>query len=111
MATYKKPCMHCKTLIAGDSRFCPTCGSRSPFGYVCPTCRTPISKEQVACPGCGRHLRVICPYCGKPTFVADKCEHCLGTLMVKCQNPRCGEMQFFENHKCTACGKRLRKGR
>ena len=111
MATYKKPCMHCKTLIAGDSRFCPTCGSRSPFGYVCPTCRTPISKEQVACPGCGRNLRVICPYCGKPTFVADKCEHCLGTLMIKCQNPRCGEMQFFENQKCTACGKRLKKGR
>jgi len=109
MATYKKPCVHCQTLIEGYSNFCPVCGSRSPFGYVCPTCRTPISKEQMVCPGCGRPLRVICPYCGKVTFVGDRCEHCAGTLLIKCPNRRCGDMQFFENEKCTACGKRLKK--
>jgi len=63
----------------------------------------------MVCPGCGRPLRVICPYCGKVTFVGDRCEHCAGTLLIKCPNRRCGDMQFFENEKCTACGKRLKK--
>lgn len=107
MATYKQPCLHCRTFIERDSRFCPACGSGSPFGYICPTCRSPIGKEQKVCSSCGRQLRVICPYCGKETFVGEECEHCKGSLMKICPNPRCGERQFFQNVKCTACGKRL----
>lgn len=108
MATYKQPCIHCKTLIERDSRFCPTCGSRSPFGYICPTCRSPISKDQVLCSGCGRELYIVCPLCGGHTFVDERCQSCGRSLMVKCSNPRCGEMQFFENTKCTACGKKIK---
>jgi len=25
--------------------------------------------------------------------------------MIRCENKRCGELQFFENTKCTMCGK------
>jgi hypothetical protein len=28
--------------------------------------------------------------------------------MVRCDNKRCGEPQFFENSKCTVCGKALK---
>lgn len=108
MATYKQQCIHCHTLIPRDSRYCSTCGSRSPFGYVCPTCRSPITKEQWVCGGCGRPLKIVCPHCGGQTFVADRCEQCGKSLLVKCNNPRCGEMQFFENQKCTACGKKIK---
>jgi hypothetical protein len=27
---------------------------------------------------------------------------------VRCANSRCGEMQFFQNVKCTACGKKIK---
>jgi hypothetical protein len=30
-------------------------------------------------------------------------------LMMRCTNARCGEMQFFENEKCTVCGKNIKK--
>ena len=111
MASYKQQCIHCGSFIERESRFCTSCGSRSPFGYICPTCRSPIQKNQMICGGCGRPLRVPCPHCGARTFVSDKCESCGGPLLIKCPNVRCGDMQFFENAKCTSCGKRLRKGR
>lgn len=106
MAVYKQPCIHCGSYIERDSRFCPSCRSGSPFGYLCPGCLRPIEKGQSVCSGCGRALSVFCPACGKPTFVQGNCEACGATLMVRCQNPRCGELQFFENTKCTACGKK-----
>ncbi|HHY81508.1 MAG TPA: hypothetical protein GX505_02385 [Clostridiales bacterium] len=109
MATYKQPCIHCNTFIEGDSRFCPACGSMSPFGYLCPTCRRPIKKGAAFCAGCGRSLTVACPACRKQTFVQEKCEVCGTSLMIRCENPRCGELQFFENVKCTACGKKIKK--
>jgi hypothetical protein len=28
--------------------------------------------------------------------------------MVRCENVRCGQMQFFQNSKCTACGKKIK---
>ena len=80
----------------------------SPFGYLCPTCLRPIQKGQMACAGCARPLYVPCPYCGKPTFVQEKCEHCGSGLMICCENKRCGVLQFFQNTKCTACGKKIK---
>lgn len=109
MAFYKQPCMQCGALIDRDSRFCTYCGSYSPFGYHCPTCLREIKKGQALCPGCGRSLYTTCPVCGQTTFVQDRCERCGTSLMVECANPRCGVMQFFENEKCTACGKKIKK--
>ncbi|MCF6465162.1 hypothetical protein C3E90_04560 [Clostridium sp. Cult2] len=108
MASYKQPCIHCGAFIEPDSRFCPACGSGNPFIYLCPACLRPIKKDEVICAGCGRNLYVYCPACGKQTYVQDRCEKCGRTLMVKCQNPRCGVQQFFENTKCTACGKKIK---
>lgn len=108
MAFYKKPCIHCGALIDRDDRFCPKCGSRNPFGYQCPSCMRPIYKENQVCEGCGRPLYIKCPHCGGRTFIQDTCESCGNSLMVQCSNPRCGEMQFFQNTKCTACGKKIK---
>lgn len=107
MAVYKEPCRHCGALIDQDSRFCPKCGNRAPFVDLCPTCLRKVSREDAACCGCGRTLQITCPHCGKQTFAGDKCDVCGKSLMKKCQNPRCGEMQFFENSKCTACGHKV----
>lgn len=108
MALYKQPCIHCGTYIDADSRLCAGCGRRNPFGYLCPTCLKPIQKGQVLCSDCGRPLYVNCPVCGGMTFVQESCEVCGKSLMIVCGNRRCGAMQFFENKKCTACGKKLR---
>ena len=105
MATYKQPCLHCGEFIDRDARLCPMCGSRSPFGYRCPSCLRDIQKGQTVCSGCGRSLTVTCPACGQPTFADERCEKCGAGLLVICANRRCGEPQFFENTKCTACGK------
>ena len=108
MAVYKQLCIQCGTFISRDSRICPACGSMSPFVYLCPSCMRPIEKGQRLCAGCGRVLYVACPACGKPTFVMDRCEACGAGLMVRCENPRCQAPQFFENTKCTACGKKIK---
>jgi len=108
MAGYKRCCIHCGSLIGSDSRFCSVCGSDCPFGYLCPACLKPVEKTQTVCPGCGRPLHITCPFCGETTFVQSTCEKCGKSLTVVCENPRCGSKQFFENQKCTACGKKLR---
>ena len=33
---------------------------------------------------------------------------CALGLMVYCENKRCGALQFFQNTKCTACGKKIK---
>jgi predicted amidophosphoribosyltransferase len=109
MSSYKQPCLHCNSFIERDSRFCPVCGNPNPFTFNCPACLKEIHKKQLICSGCGRHLYIACPICGKQTFVQEKCEQCGAGLMVKCQNRRCEVMQFFENTKCTACGKKIKK--
>ena len=109
MALYKKPCIHCGTLIAEDARVCENCLSHSPFGHRCPTCLAEIRKGQQLCSNCGRPLHVVCPFCGKHTFVQEKCEHCGGALLIRCTNRRCGAIQFFDTIKCTACGKKIKK--
>lgn len=109
MATYKQPCIHCGEFIERDNRLCTKCGSRSPFGYHCPTCLKEIEKGQAACSGCGRELYVHCPSCNQLTFAGERCEKCGAGLMKICQNPRCGELQFYQNMKCTACGKKFKK--
>lgn len=107
MAFYKHPCRHCGTLLPEDSRFCSQCGSRAPFTDLCPTCLREIHREEALCTNCGRPLYVACPHCGGRTFVGETCDMCGKSLMKQCANPRCGERQFFENKKCTVCGKRL----
>jgi predicted amidophosphoribosyltransferase len=109
MATYKQPCIHCGEFIGRDSRFCPKCASHSPFGHHCPTCIKPIEKGQPVCSGCGRALYVKCPSCHQRTFAGERCEECGAGLMIRCSNTRCGELQFFENEKCTACGQKIKK--
>ena len=108
MASYKQTCIHCGTLIDRDVRFCPTCGSQSPFGYLCPSCLRPIAPGQPLCAGCGRPLYVSCPHCGEPTFVGERCDRCGQSLMVRCENKRCGALQFFLNQRCTVCGKKCK---
>jgi len=109
MATYKQPCINCGTLIDGGDHVCPKCGSRSPFSYLCPKCLKPIQRGDVLCSGCGRPLNTACPYCHQPVFVGDSaCPYCRGSLLILCENKRCREPQFFENTKCTACGKPIK---
>ena len=108
MSSYKEPCMHCGTLVDRDIRFCPKCGSHSPFGHLCFSCLRPISKDDERCAGCGRSLYINCPNCGQPTFADETCEQCGKSLMVPCINKRCGTMQFFQNQTCTNCGKSIK---
>jgi hypothetical protein len=68
-----------------------------------------IQKGQPVCSGCGRALYVKCPTCGGQTFAGERCEACGAGLMINCTNARCGELQFFENTKCTACGKKINR--
>ncbi|HPY36504.1 MAG TPA: zinc ribbon domain-containing protein [Clostridia bacterium] len=108
MAEYKQPCIHCGALIESDSRYCVFCKSPSPFGYICPSCHRLVQKRQTLCAGCGRELIVICPVCQKQTFAGHICDVCGASLMKQCDNPRCLEPQFFQNTKCTACGKKFK---
>jgi hypothetical protein len=97
-------------MVDGNAHVCPKCGSRSPFGYHCPACLKPIERGNMLCASCGRQLMTVCPYCGGRTFVgAEKCDACSQTLLIRCENKRCGELQFFENPQCTVCGKKIRK--
>lgn len=107
MASYKQTCIYCGFLIDSDSRYCVKCGNRSPFAILCPSCLREVSKTDLLCAGCGRTLTIQCPKCGKETFISDKCEGCNASLMVSCANKRCGEMVFFQNTHCTACGKKV----
>jgi RNA polymerase subunit RPABC4/transcription elongation factor Spt4 len=110
MATYKVPCIHCGAMVEREAHNCPKCGSRSPFGYHCPSCLKPIVRGDSVCSGCGRPLMTSCPYCGRQTFRGcERCDYCGETLMIRCESKRCGELQFFENTKCTVCGKPIKK--
>lgn len=109
MASYKQPCIECGGLIDRDARFCPKCGSTSPFILSCPACLREVSRSDKVCAGCGRPLMVTCPKCGGETFVGSKCGSCGASLLIPCPNKRCGSLQFFENETCTACGRKLKK--
>ncbi len=107
MAGYDKPCIGCGSFIGYDSMFCPICGRQSPFYDACPNCACEIKRGYLRCPSCGMGLSVECPHCGNLTFVAEKCDECGKSLMIQCQNSRCNAPQFFQNKKCTACGKKI----
>jgi hypothetical protein len=104
--------MKCGEMIERDAHVCAKCGSRSPFGYHCPTCHQKIERGNLLCSSCGRALMTTCPYCGGPTFVgAEHCDTCGQSLMIRCESKRCGELQFFENKQCTICGKKIKKAK
>lgn len=107
MASYKQPCQNCGNLIDRYAKYCIYCHSRHPFGFQCPTCLHPVGREQVLCSSCGRPLNIVCPHCGQETFVDDQCDRCGQSLLVQCANRRCNQWQFFQNTKCTACGKAI----
>jgi len=109
MASFKQPCIHCGEFIDRDTRVCPKCYSRSPFGYRCPSCLRDVQKGQAVCSGCGRPLIVACPTCRLQTFAGERCDACGAGLMINCTNPRCGDLQFFDLIKCTACGKKINR--
>ena len=110
MATYKQPCIQCNEMIERNSHLCPKCGSRSPFGFKCPACFRQIERGNAVCSGCGKPTTVACPICGGQTFVgSDKCDACGKSLMIRCENKRCEELQWFQNIKCTLCGKSIKK--
>ncbi|MDR1776133.1 MAG: zinc ribbon domain-containing protein [Actinomycetes bacterium] len=110
MATYKQACIRCGAMLERSAHFCSTCGSNAPFGDACPGCHAPITREQQLCSGCGRQLYVACPHCKQRTYVGGAtCDACGLSLMLYCGNKRCGHAQFFQNKKCTDCGKKIRK--
>ncbi len=112
MAGYNKQCIGCGELIGYDNRFCPICGRVSPFYDACPSCMAQIKREWQRCPSCGRSLYIACPFCAQKTYVSDKCDNCHAPLTVQCENKLCRSQQFFENQKCTECGKKIKhKGR
>ena len=102
MASYKQTCIHCGMLVDRDVRVCSACGSRSPFGYLCPSCLRPVEKGQPLCAGCGRPLYVACPFCGKPTFVssADR-----GSWSAAATNAA-GRLSFLKIHAAPPAAKR-----
>ena len=108
MAGYDKPCIGCGELIGYDHRFCPICGRISPFYDACPSCAAEIKRQWKRCSSCGRELYIACPSCGQMTYVTDKCDSCHASLVVRCENKLCGAQQFFQNTKCTECGKKFK---
>jgi hypothetical protein len=99
-------------MVERDSRLCPKCASRSPFGYHCPSCLKQIERSHAVCSGCGRNLKIACPFCGGQTFAgSEKCDVCGKKVMIRCENNRCEQLQFFENTKCTVCGKPIKKAK
>jgi len=109
MATYKQPCVHCGEMIERDSRFCPKCASNGPFGFMCPSCLKPIQRGDAVCSGCGKPTMTACPICKGQTFRGSSiCDACGKSIMIRCEYRLCGEPQFFENTKCTICGKPIK---
>ena len=111
MASYKKPCIHCGRLVDADAQVCPGCGSRSPLAYRCPSCRKEIQPQDAVCSACSRSLQVDCPHCRQKTRAGERCDQCGKTLLIQCQNPRCGDLQFFDLTRCHSCGKKLEPGK
>ena len=112
MAIYKQPCIQCGEFIERDSRLCPRCATRTPFGYHCPNCQREIERGYAVCSACGKPLMTTCPFCEQQTFIgSEKCDACGESLMIMCENKRCGLPQWFENTKCTCCGKAIKKAK
>lgn len=108
MVGYKHPCVYCDKLVPSDARNCPFCGKANPKGPLrCPQCMSPIEKDWIACAHCGLRLQVICPQCGKGTFLGDRCTHCNAPLTVVCPNKKCKQLQP-PGDVCIKCGKPLK---
>lgn len=108
LATYSKFCSYCNQLIPGDSTVCPLCMKEDPFTMRCLKCRNPIQKNWKVCSSCGIKLVAICPKCNKEVPTAIKCENCNETLLMRCKNKKCLEVQVVtKGRKCIKCGKKI----
>jgi RNA polymerase subunit RPABC4/transcription elongation factor Spt4 len=109
MVGYKKPCRHCGELVDSDANICPWCSKASPTDSPrCPKCRSPIAEGQKVCSNCGLELKMVCPRCGKTTFLGDHCDGCGARLMAKC--PKCGAEQPPNGVRCVGCNKKIKGG-
>jgi RNA polymerase subunit RPABC4/transcription elongation factor Spt4 len=108
MATYMQPCIHCGHLVDSGENHCPNCTSSHPFTLVCPQCRQSVTATQAVCPDCGRGLYIACPHCGGRTFAQEFCQLCNRPLTVTCPNKACRDRQFYQNTRCTACGRPIK---
>ena len=109
MPGYKTPCRYCNALTPPDATVCPSCGKVNPVGPIrCPSCRSPIDRGSKNCSHCGLSLEVVCPSCGKKTFLENYCSHCDNMLVVVCMNPKCKTEQRIGSEKCIKCGKPLK---
>lgn len=107
MGSYNQFCRHCSQLIPGDADICPSCQRLNPLMARCPRCHAPIRTTYRSCSHCGQSLEIPCPACGEPTFFDDRCQHCLASLTVECQNPKCRLIQPPLGTSCSKCGKPL----
>jgi predicted amidophosphoribosyltransferase len=51
---------------------------------------------------------MVCPRCGKTTFLGDHCDGCGARLMAKC--PKCGAEQPPIGDRCVGCNKKIKGG-
>jgi len=63
----QKSCPACKTQVAEDAAFCPSCGQslKVQAGACCVKCGQSIPAGCKFCPGCGAPQQKCCPHCGK----------------------------------------------
>ena len=97
----QKKCLKCGAAMAGEARFCPSCGTD--------TCQPSMSAvKMVRCDKCGHETSLgmkFCPNCGD---VFNRCPHCdadnpEGTRICR----ECGK-PFPQN--CSACGAKVPDG-
>jgi len=77
----------------------PKCSSR------CHACGQPVRLTDTICPHCGVRLTIICPGCGRETFIQSNCRRCGKSLFVVCPSAACGRIQLISpDGACRTCG-------
>ncbi|MCL2045162.1 MAG: hypothetical protein FWG88_02090 [Oscillospiraceae bacterium] len=71
----------------------------------CHKCGQVLSLSDRVCTACGVMTHIVCPYCGKETFIQSNCRNCRNSLFVACQKKGCGAVQLVSHLGiCKACG-------
>lgn len=76
------PCPKCGTMVPGDTKFCPNCGSPMTAGTVpCPKCGSQVPEGTKFCPNCGNDMSKPatkkCASCGAEIPAGSKfCPEC-----------------------------------